>query len=305
MRPLSETGPAGPPPTLPANGAARRAGAAARRWAAVRRVAVGLLDGELTDRAATLTYYGVLAAFPATAVLLAALPAVPGAASSADRLPGVLDRIAPGAVGDLLRTAARQSEGHGGLGGLLAVAGLLTALWSASGYVGAFIRTANAVLGVTEGRSWWKVLTVRLALTLAPAVLLTCGALVVVVSGPTAAVLGDALGVGRAVQVAWQVARWPVLAAVAVVAVASLYRVAPDAPRGGRRFVSAGSVLAVLSWLAASAGFGWFVRAVGSFDRVYGALAGVAVSLVWLWLSNVALLLGLALDAARRETGGA
>ncbi|MFC6594301.1 YihY/virulence factor BrkB family protein [Kitasatospora paranensis] len=303
MGPLSETGPAGPPPALPADGAPRRYGAAARRWAAVRRVAVGLWDGELTDRAAALTYYGVLAAFPATAVLLAVLLAVPGAASSTDRLPGVLDRIAPGAVGDLLRTAARQSEGHGGLG-WLAVAGLLTALWSASGYVGAFVRTANAVLGVTEGRPWWKVLTLRLGLTLAPAVLLGCAALAVVVSGPTTAALGDALGLGRAVQAVWQVARWPVLAVVAVFAVAALYRVAPDAPRGGRRFVSAGSVLAVLSWLAASAGFGWFVRAVGSFDRMYGALAGVAVSLVWLWLSNVALLLGLALDAARREADG-
>ncbi|MFJ5228507.1 YihY/virulence factor BrkB family protein [Kitasatospora sp. NPDC088391] len=271
-----------------------------RWWAVLRRCAVQVLNDELPDRAATLTYYGVLAVFPAL-LLLVALLGVFGSGLT-DSVLENLQLLAPGPAREVLRASVQQLRAGGGSGGWLAAAGLLGALWSASGYIGAFIRASNAVHGVREGRPVWKLTPLQLGLTLVMMAMLLASAVIVVFTGPVAERAGTLLGVGPTAVRAWAVAKWPVLLLLVSFMIALLYWAAPDVRRRGLRWVSPGSVLAVLLWLALSVGFAVVVTHVGSYNRVYGTLAGVIVFLVWLWLSNLAILLGLQVDAELART---
>ncbi|MER8186612.1 YihY/virulence factor BrkB family protein [Kitasatospora sp. NPDC094015] len=266
------------------------------RWAALRRTARELLGDELFDRAAALTYYGVLALFPGL-LLLTGLLGLAGPAPTGQILSG-LRALAPGPAGEVLRDGVGQVGRSGGTGGVFAVLGALGALWSASGYVGAFIRSANAVHGVREGRPLWRLAPVRLALTAFLVLLLAAGAVIVVCTGPIAGQAGRALGVGDWGLRLWSVAKWPGLVLLVTLMITVLYWAAPSVRSRGFRWISAGSVLAVALWLAASGGFALYATYVGgSYNRMYGALAGIVVFLVWLWLTNLAVLLGLGFDA--------
>ncbi|MED7951508.1 YihY/virulence factor BrkB family protein [Kitasatospora sp. NPDC058201] len=264
-----------------------------------------LLGDELFDRAAALTYYGVLALFPGL-LLLTGLLGLAGPSPGGQVMDG-LRRLAPGPAGDVLRDGVGQVQQNSGAGGAFAVLGAVGALWSASGYVGAFIRSANAVHGVRERRPLWRLAPVRLALTAVLVVLLAAGVTIVVLTGPIAEQAGRALGVGDFGLTVWSFAKWPGLVLLVTLTVAVLYRAAPDLPSREPRLISPGSALAVALWLAASGGFALFAAYVDTFGRMYGALAGVMVFLVWLWLTNLAVLLGLELDAglARRRTAAA
>ncbi|MFG1807414.1 YihY/virulence factor BrkB family protein [Streptomyces sp. NPDC049040] len=250
---------------------------------------------ELSDRAAALTYYSVLSLFPALLVLVSLL-GVAGR-SATDRVLDNVHRLAPGSVRDILTDAVRQLQGRGGLGSLLAVVGLLLAVWSASGYVAAFIRTANAVYDVPEGRPVWKVLPVRVGVTVVLMVIAAASALIVVFTGGLARQAGGWLGVGDPAVTAWSIAKWPVLVLLVIIMIAILYWATPNAKGRGFRWITPGSVLALLIWLAASAGFAFYVAGFGSYNKTYGTLAGVIVFLVWLWITNLAILLGLEFDA--------
>ncbi|MEU5099652.1 YihY/virulence factor BrkB family protein [Streptomyces sp. NPDC020996] len=268
----------------------------ARSWRAVaRRTAKELLDDELGDRAAALTYYGVLSLFPALLVLVSLLGVVGQRAT--DRILDNIGDLAPGPARDILRDAVVQLGDSNGTGGVLAVAGLLFALWSASGYVAAFIRTSNAVYDLPEGRPVWKLTPLRLALTVALMVLLAASAVIVVFTGPLAERVGTAIGLGRAAIAVWGVAKWPVLLLLVVMMIGLLYWAAPNVRGRGFRWISPGSVLATLIWLVASAGFAVYAANFGSYNRTYGTLSGAIVFLVWLWLTNLAILLGLEFDA--------
>ncbi|MEU6349418.1 YihY/virulence factor BrkB family protein [Streptomyces sp. NPDC047072] len=268
----------------------------ARSWRAVlKRTAKELLDDELADRAAALTYYGVLSLFPAL-LLLVSLLGVVGQRATNKILDNIGD-LAPGPARDILRDAVVQLGDSGGTGSVLAVVGLLAALWSASGYVGAFIRTSNAVYDLPEGRPVWKLTPLRLALTVTLMLMLAASALIVVFTGPLAERAGGALGFGDAAIAVWGVAKWPVLLVLVVLMIALLYWAAPNVRGRGFRWVSPGSVLATLVWLAASAGFALYAANFGSYNKTYGTLAGAIVFLVWLWLTNLAILLGLEFDA--------
>ncbi|GAA3019393.1 YihY/virulence factor BrkB family protein [Streptomyces fulvorobeus] len=250
---------------------------------------------ELTDRAAALTYYGILALFPALLVLVALLGI---AGESATRT--VLDNIqklAPGAARDVITNAVTQLQSTGGTSSVLAIVGLLGALWSASGYIAAFIRASNVVYDIPEGRPAWKVLPVRVGLTLVLMVLACVSALIVVLSGGIARQIGTALGVGDTALTVWSIAKWPVLVLLVAIMLAVLYWAAPNAKDRGFRFVSLGSLLALLIWMVASAAFAFYVANFGSYNKTYGALAGVIIFLVWLWITNLAILLGLEFDA--------
>ena len=190
-----------------------------------------------------------------------------------------------------------QLGDSGGTGGVLAVVGLCAALWSASGYVGAFIRTSNAVYDLPEGRPVWKVTPLRLALTVTLMVLLAASAVIVVFTGPLAERAGTAFGLGEAAITAWSIAKWPVLLVFVQLMIALLYWAAPNVHGHGFRWFSPGSVIATLIWLAASAGFAFYAAGFGSYNKTYGTLAGAVVFLVWLWLTNLAILLGLEFDA--------
>lgn len=267
-----------------------------RSWTAVLRGTLKeFKNDELADRAAALTYYGVLALFPALLVLVSLL-GIAGESATRQVLKN-LRTLTPGSARDVISDAVEQLQGNAGVGSFMAVAGLAVAVWSASGYVAGFIRTSNAVYDMPEGRPVWKVLPLRLALTVTLMVLACASALIVVFSGALARQTGAALGIGDTPLAIWSIAKWPVLVLLVTVMIAVLYWAAPNAKGRGFRWVTPGSVLALVIWLAASAGFAFYVANFASYNKTYGALAGVVVFLVWLWMTNLAILLGLEFDA--------
>ncbi|MDJ1134744.1 YihY/virulence factor BrkB family protein [Streptomyces iconiensis] len=271
------------------------AGKARGWWAVLRGTVREFPRDELPDRAATLTYYGVLSLFPGLLVLVSLL-GVAGE-SATRKVMGNLQQLTPGPTRDIVRTAVRQLQDSAGLGSIVAVVGLLVALWSASGYVGAFIRTSNAVYGMAEGRPLWKVLPVRLGVTVLLMLLAMASALIVVFTGGLARQVGRALGIEDSALGVWAIAKWPVLAVLVIFTIALLYWATPNAKLRGFRWITPGSALALALWLLVSAGFAFYVANFGSYNKIYGALAGVIVFLVWLWCSNLAILLGLEFDA--------
>ncbi|RST08730.1 YihY family inner membrane protein [Streptomyces sp. WAC07149] len=267
-----------------------------RSWKAVLRGTLKeFKDDELADRAAALTYYGVLALFPALLVLVSLL-GIAGDSVTKQVLDN-LRRLTPGAARDVIGNAVQQLQGSAGIGSLLAIVGLLVAIWSASGYVAAFIRASNAVYDMPEGRPVWKVLPLRVGLTVVLMVLAVASALIVVFTGTLARQAGSALGVGDTAMTVWAIAKWPVLLVLVTTMIALLYWAAPNAKGRGFRWVTPGSVLALVIWMAASAGFAFYVANFGSYNKTYGTLAGVIIFLVWLWITNLAVLLGLEFDA--------
>ncbi|MFE1251518.1 YihY/virulence factor BrkB family protein [Streptomyces sp. NPDC058735] len=252
-------------------------------------------DDELTDRAAALTYYGVLALFPALLVLVSLLGLT--GRSTTDKVLDNLRQLAPGPARDIITRAVEQLQGNAGIGSLMAIVGLLLSLWSASGYVGAFIRSANAVYDMPEGRPIWKLLPVRLGVTVVLMVLAVISALIVVFTGGLAQQAGTALGIGDTALTVWAIAKWPVLVVLVTIMIALLYWATPNAKVKGFRWITPGSLLALLIWLVASAGFAVYVANFASYNKTYGTMAGVIVFLIWLWITNLAILLGLEFDA--------
>ncbi|MFH0243912.1 YihY/virulence factor BrkB family protein [Streptomyces sp. HK10] len=268
-------------------------------WAVARGMAKEFFDDEIPDRAATLTYYGVLSIFPALLLLVSLLGAVGETAT--EYILENLQRLAPGPAREILSDTVGEIQ-RGGGGGFVAVVSLLGAVWASSGYVAAFIRAANRVLDIPEGRPVWKLTPLRIGVTLTLMVLLVASAVIVVFTGGLAEQAGKAVGMGDQALLVWSVAKWPVLVLLVAAMISILYWSAPNARLRGLR-MAPGSVLAVLLWLAVSAGFAVYTANFGSYNKTYGTLAGAVVFLVWLWLSNLAILLGLELDAelARRR----
>jgi membrane protein len=264
-------------------------------WAVAKGTLKEFQRDELADRAAALTYYSVLSLFPALLVLVSLL-GVAGR-SATDKVLDNIRKLTPGSARDVVTDAVRQLEGRGGLGSVLAVVGVLLAVWSASGYVAAFIRASNAVYDIPEGRPVWKVLPVRLAVTVALMLMAVAGLLIVVFSGVLARQAGTALGVGDTGLTVWSIAKWPVLVLLVVMMTALLYWAAPNAKGRGFCWTTPGTLVALLLWMAASTGFALYVANFGSYNKTYGTLAGVIIFLVWLWITNLALLLGLEFDA--------
>nr|WP_225956239.1 YihY/virulence factor BrkB family protein [Amycolatopsis lexingtonensis] len=267
-----------------------------RSWGAVlKRTFKQFGRDNLTDWAAALTYYGVLSLFPGVIVLTSLLGLL-----GPDKIQTVIDnvnQVVPGQGKDILVGAIKELTGSRGLAGPLAIIGLLGALWSASGYIGAFMRASNAIYGMPEGRPVWKVVPIRVLLTVGIVVLLALCALGVVATGTVARRLGDLIGLGSTGVLVWEIAKWPVIAVLVSLAFALLYWVGPNVRQPGFKWLTPGGLLAVLLWVAASAGFALYVANFGSYNKTYGSLAGVIVFLVWLWISNLAVLLGAELDA--------
>ncbi|MFI1004175.1 YihY/virulence factor BrkB family protein [Streptomyces galbus] len=252
-------------------------------------------DDELTDRAAALTYYGILAVFPALLALVSLLGLT--GRSTTDKLLNNIKQLAPGSARDILTNAVQQLQGSAGVGSLMAVVGLVLAIWSASGYVAAFMRAANAVYDMPEGRPVWKILPVRLGVTITLLILAVVSAVIVVFTGGLAHRAGTALGLGDTAVTVWSIAKWPVLVVLVTIMIAILYWASPNAKVKGFKWITPGSFLALVIWLIASAGFAFYVANFASYNKTYGTMAGVIVFLVWLWISNLAILLGLEFDA--------
>ena len=263
-------------------------------WAAIRRTVREFQVDNLKDWAAALTYYSVLSIFPALLVLISLLDLA--GPSTIQKLLDNLGQVAPGSVNQILEGAIRNLRRTRGSAGVLALAGLAVALWSASNYIAAFMRASNAIYDVPEGRPVWKTLPIRIAVTVVVMVLLAVSAVAVVATGGLADRLGRLLGLGSAVVTVWDLAKWPVLLLIVGFLFALLYWASPNA-RQPIRWITPGGILAVVVWVAASAGFALYVANFGSYNKTYGSLAGVIIFLVWLWLSNTAILLGAELNA--------
>lgn len=274
----------GPPTHLPV-----------RSWGRTLKRTFGEFQKDnLSDWAAALTYYSILSIFPAILVVVS-LVGLAGQ-SATDNLVKNVGSLAPGAVRELLVSSIRQLEGGAGGAGVVAVLSLAAAVWSASGYVGAFMRASNAVYDVPEGRPFWKTVPLRIGVTLLTLVLLSASVIAVVVSGPLARKVGDTLGFGSEAVTVWSIAKWPILVVVVGFLFSLLYWASPNAKRGFR-WVTPGSGLAILLWLAASGVFALYVANFASYNKTYGSLAGIIIFLVWLWITNLAILLGAELDA--------
>ena len=292
-------GPAGDPDTA-ANGGAARPGALAGlagsgSWlAAGQRTLREFKADALTDRAAALTYYGVLAVFPGLLFLVSLLGLIGQRATQP--LITNLAAAAPGSVRHSFLAAVTRLQHAHAAAGLLAVVGILAALWSASSYIAAFMRASNAIYDVPEGRPAWKTLPIRLGITLVMMVLLVASALIVVVTGSLARHAGQVLGIGSAAVTTWDIAKWPVLLILVSLILAVLYWASPNA-RQGFRWLSPGGGLAVIIWAAASGLFSVYVANFANYNKVYGSIAGVIILLVWLWISNLAVLLGAEFNA--------
>jgi membrane protein len=264
-------------------------------WGALRRTVRGFRADNLTDWAAALTYYGVLALFPALIVLVSVLGLI--GKSATQPLLDNLNEVAPGPAQDIFTSAIKNIQENQGAAGVFFVIGLLIAIWSASGYIGAFMRASNAIYGVEEDRPLWKALPVRVGLTVLLMVLTGLTAVGVTVSGGLAQEAGNLIGVGDTAVDVWNLAKWPVLLLLVSLMFAILYWAAPDVRHPGFRWITPGSVLAVLGWVVASLGFAFYVDNFGSYNKTYGALAGPIIFLVWLWISNVMILLGAELNS--------
>jgi membrane protein len=264
-------------------------------WGVLRRTVREFNRDNLADWAAALTYRAMLSIFPALVVLVAVLGLL--GPSATQTLIDNINQVVPGQGRDLLVNAIRELQAAPGLAGPIAVIGLAVALWSASGYVAAFIRASNAIYEIEEGRPVWKTWPLRLGLTLAVVVLLAVCAVGVIATGGLADRVGRLLGIGATGVQVWEIAKWPVIAVLVSLAFALLYWASPNVRLPGFRWLSPGGLVAVLLWALASGGFALYIANFASYNKTYGSLAGVIVFLVWLWISNIAVLLGAEFDA--------
>ncbi len=265
-------------------------------WLGVlKRSARGFSADNLTDWAAALTYYGIQAIFPAILALVAILGLI--GQSATQPLIQNLAKTAPGAAQQIFTSAIHNLQHSRGAAGVLVIVGIGAALWSASSYVGAFMRASNAIYGVDEGRPFWLKRPIQVAITLVLMILLAVSAVAVVLTGGLATQVGKLLGIGASAVTIWDIAKWPVLLLVVSLMFSILYWGAPNVRHPGFRWLSPGGVIAVLIWIIASAAFAFFVANFSSYNKTYGSLAGIIIFLVWLWISNVALLFGAELNA--------
>jgi membrane protein len=269
-----------------------------RSWfGTLKRVVSEFRDDNATDWAAALTYYAVLSLFPAFIALISILGLVVDPATITQVVTDIVNQLSPSSAATTFTEPIEQiaSNRSTALAGL--IFGVAVALWTASNYVGAFMRASNAIYEREEGRPFWKLRPIQLLVTLVLVLMAALVVLALVVTGPVAKAVGDAVGLGDAAVTAWNIAKWPVLFVVVMLMLAILYWSAPNAKSAGFRWVSPGSVVAVVVWIAASVAFAFYVANFGSYNKTYGTLAGVIVFLVWMWITNVAVILGAELNA--------
>jgi membrane protein len=265
-------------------------------WVGVlKRSANGFSEDNLTDRAAALTYYGIQAVFPAILALVSILGLV--GQSATQPLIQNLDKVAPGPAQQIFTSAIHNLQKSQGAAGVLVIVGIAIALWSASGYVGAFMRASNAIYGVEEGRPFWMKRPIQLAVTLVLVLLLAASAIAVVLTGGLATQVGKVLGIGSTAVTIWDIAKWPVLLLVVAFMFSILYWTAPNVRMQGFRWITPGGLVAVVLWIIASLAFAFYVANFSHYNKTYGSLGGIICFLIWLWISNVAVLFGAELNA--------
>ena len=253
-------------------------------------------DDQCTDLAAGLTYYAVLSLFPAAVALISLLGVIGQADSTVKTVTKVLKPlVSPSTLNTIHPALVNIASSRGA--GIGLVIGILGALWSASGYVGAFGRALNRVYEIDEGRPFWKLRPLMLVLTLIAIVMVACVLVMLVVTGPLADSIGSVIGLGSQAVTVWNIAKWPVILLFVVLIVAMLYYATPNVRQPKFRWISVGALVAILIWIVASVALAFYAANFGSYDKTYGSLAGAVVGLLWLWVTNLALLFGAELDS--------
>ena len=263
----------------------------------LRKTVREFTEDQCTDLAAALTYYAILALFPAFIALISLVGLFGQGPSTVTTLLDVVEQVGAGSAVSSIEQPLRDLASAPRAAGFAFVIGLLLALWSASGYVGAFGRAMNRMYEIREGRPIWKLRPQMLLVTVIALVLTAAVALALVLTGPAAKAVGDAIGIGSTAVLIWNIAKWPVMLAVVALIVAILYYATPNVKQPKFRWISVGAVVAIVVWIVVSALFGFYVSNFSSYNKTYGALAGIVVFLLWLWITNLALLFGAELDS--------
>jgi membrane protein len=268
----------------------------------LKRTVAEFKEDELTDKAAALTYYAVLSIFPALIAMVSIVGLVGDPKTVTKGLTDVVSSIGPSSAVKPLKGPIEGLTKSSGTAGVALIIGIASALWTASGYVGAFMRASNVIYEVEEGRPFLKLRPLQMLVTLVLVVLLALVLVALVLTGPVAKQVGSAIGIGDSAVTIWNIAKWPVLLLVVLFMFALLYYSSPNAKLRGFKFVTPGSLLAIVVWLVASAGFAFYVANFGSYNKTYGALAGVIIFLIWLWITNIAILLGAEVNAEQERS---
>jgi membrane protein len=263
----------------------------------LKRTFLEFKEDKLQHWAAALTYYAVLSIFPALLVMvsLVGLFADPNRVTSV--LTDTVSELGPATAAKTFQGPIESITSNRGAAGVVFVIGIVAALWSASGYVSAFSDAANVIYEVEEGRPFWKLKPLQLAVTFVVIMLAAFVALALVLSGPIVGALGSSLGIGDPVLTAWRFAKWPAMIVLVLLIFGVLYYTAPNARVSGVRWVTVGAIMALVVWVVASVAFALYVANFGSYDKTYGTLGGVVVFLLWMWLTNMAVLFGAELNA--------
>jgi membrane protein len=267
-----------------------------RSWKFIAKRAVKeFSQDECLDLAAGLTYYAVLALFPALLAIISLLGLIGQDQQGTDALMQTIRDVAPSAADTLQDVVTQLTQSQSS--GFTLIIGILGALWSASGYVGAFGRAMNRIYEIDEGRPFYKLRPVMLLITLIAVLLAALVSVALVVSGPVARAIGTAIGLGDTAVTIWNIIKWPLILAVVVLVVAILYYATPNVKQPKFRWISIGAGIAVVVWILASLGFGLYVANFSNYNKTYGSLAGVIIFLLWLWITNLALLFGAEVDS--------
>jgi membrane protein len=271
-------------------------------FATLKRTVTEFSEDNLSDWAASLTYYGLLALFPALIALVGLLGLVGDPASTTKTITQIVTKIGPSSAAQTFAGPIKSITAHKSTAGIMGIVGLAAALWSASSYVGGFMRAANVIYETPEGRPIWKLRPLQVLVTLIMVVLLALVAVALVLTGPIVTAVAAPLGIGSTAIHIWDIAKWPVLLVVVITMFAVLFYASPNVKLAGFRWVSPGALFAVVVWLIASALFAFYVANFSSYDKTYGTLGGLVIFLVWMWLTNTALLLGMELNAERERS---
>jgi membrane protein len=271
-------------------------------WPTLKRTAKEFQEDNLTDWAAALTYYGLLSLFPALIAMVSLIGIFGDPKSTTESLTEIITEIGPASAAETFEGPIKSITENSGTAGLALVLGLAASLWSASGYTGAFMRASNIIYETPEGRPFWKLRPLQLLVTLAMIVMLTLLAVSLVLTGPVVEAVAGPLGIGQTAVDVWDIAKWPVMAFVFLAMIAVLYYASPNVKLRGFKWVTPGSLVAIVVWIVASALFAFYVANFGSYDKTYGTLGGLIALLVWFWISNLAILFGHQLNAERERS---
>jgi membrane protein len=270
-------------------------------WPTLKRTAQEFQEDNLTDWAAALTYYGLLALFPALIALVSIVGLVGNPESTTNTLTDIVNRVGPNSATTTFEGPIRQVTESRATAGFALIVSTLVALWSASGYLGAFIRASNVIYETREGRPFWKLRPLQLVMTLVIVLLLALMAVGIVLTGPIVSDVAEPIGVSSTAVSVWNIAKWALVAGLFLLMIALIYYASPNVKQRGFAWITPGGIVALVAWLAASAGFGIYVSQFGSYNKVYGSMAGVVVFLIWLWITNLAILFGHELNAERER----